>query len=302
MKRQYWTAEERAKLKSLYEIDGLSVHQIASILNRSSNSIKVKTVRFQLKHSKEQTSKIKHNNVSGKNNPMFGKSAWSRGLTKNTDERLKNTAVNGSKTKKEMFKCGMILPRMGKDNPMFGKHAWNNGLTKETSEKVKQYGLKCSIRQRERWLKLPEEEKNKIRIRCAKIGSQKKFLTSIELKVHDFLNYKTIVFIAGHPIGFYVCDIYVPSANLVIECQGDYWHGNPREYNDTSFNLIQKKNIRRDKAKATYLKNRGFNHINIWEYDIRFKFDVVKEMIISKIREFSSNRQFLPDSENKGVR
>ena len=283
MKRLRWTAEELTRLKSLYQDEGLSAKQIAPILNRSLNSIKIKIDRAGLTHSKEQTFNLKHDNVVGKNNPMFGKPAWSRGLTKNIDKRLKSTSDAGSKTRKKLFDDGIILPKSGKDNPMFGKQSWNHGWTKETNDTVKQYGLKCAITKRNQWNELSEEEKTKIRMRCAKIGSQKKFLTSIELKIHDLLNNNNIVFVAGHPIGFYVCDIYVPIANLVIECQGDYWHGNPRKYNDSNLNLIQRKNIRRDRAKTTYLKNRGFNHIDIWEYDIRFDFDKVNQIILSTI-------------------
>lgn len=67
-------------------------------------------------------------------------------------------------------------------------------------------------------------------------------------------------------IGYYVCDFVI--GKTIIEVQGDYWHGNPRIYESNKLNFTQRKNIQRDKAKFTYLTNKGYNVICIWEYDI----------------------------------
>jgi very-short-patch-repair endonuclease len=97
--------------------------------------------------------------------------------------------------------------------------------------------------------------------------------------MHKLLNKLKIPFIAAYPIGYYVCDIYLPDYNLVIECQGDYWHSNPRKYQDKEINLTQKLNIRRDKAKATFLKNKGYSQLNIWEYDINYNFKYIEDLL-----------------------
>ena len=38
----------------------------------------------------------------------------------------------------------------------------------------------------------------------------------------------------------YQCDIYVPSFNLIIEADGDYWHGNPQKYSKSKLNKRQR--------------------------------------------------------------
>lgn len=50
--------------------------------------------------------------------------AWNDGLTKETDERIKRSGENLSKTRKHMFKEG-LLNASGENNGMFGKIPWN---------------------------------------------------------------------------------------------------------------------------------------------------------------------------------
>lgn len=50
----------------------------------------------------------------------IAKPAWNKGLTKETNEKLRRLSES----------------RMGEGNPMFGKDAWNKGLSKETNEKL----------------------------------------------------------------------------------------------------------------------------------------------------------------------
>lgn len=59
--------------------------------------------------------------------------AWNNGLTKETDGRVRISGEKGSKTKKRLFKEGILKPSCG----MLGKKAWNTGLTRETDERIK---------------------------------------------------------------------------------------------------------------------------------------------------------------------
>lgn len=61
--------------------------------------------------------------------------------------------------------------------------------------------------------------------------------------------------------------------NYAIEVQGDYWHGNPEVYNIediSSLSNIQINNMKRDNLKKEYLKNQGYQVIEIWERDLVF--------------------------------
>jgi very-short-patch-repair endonuclease len=61
-------------------------------------------------------------------------------------------------------------------------------------------------------------------------------------------------------------DFYIPQLNLLIECDGDYWHGNPKHF--TELNETQLKNVKNDKYKDELAKEKGFRLIRFWEEDI----------------------------------
>jgi very-short-patch-repair endonuclease len=79
--------------------------------------------------------------------------------------------------------------------------------------------------------------------------------TSIEKIVYQYLEEKNIIFERQKSIAFYLLDVYIPSLNLVIEADGEYWHSLPDR-------------IRLDKAKDGYLKNRGYKLIRLPESKI----------------------------------
>ena len=66
-------------------------------------------------------------------------------------------------------------------------------------------------------------------------------------------HYKTQV-----PVGYGICDFYLPRRDLYIECDGAYWHG-------PDFPGVQA----RDRSKDTYCANRGISLVRLSEDDIR---------------------------------
>jgi hypothetical protein len=74
-------------------------------------------------------------------------------------------------------------------------------------------------------------------------------------------------------------DIYLPDYNLAIEFNGLYWHSS--EYKNSSYHL--------DKTKIC--NKNGIHLMHIWEDDWCFKTDIVKSMILNKIKKIS-NRIF----------
>lgn len=74
-----------------------------------------------------------------------------------------------------------------------------------------------------------------------------------------------------YPIGPYCVDFCFPKYKLVVEADGDWWHGNPvwmKERGRTTLHPIQKKMIRLDKAKDTYLKNHDWKILRFWERQV----------------------------------
>lgn len=254
-----------------------------------------------------------------------GKTAWNKGLTHETDLRIRKASAetrkkqsdahsgfkhqietrksiseshkgknlskvhraNISLSKKEMF---IKNPEMRKDLSELFKRTWELHRVDLTSI------AKQNIRQRDRCevcgkligenhsCKNPFQGKthtkevrdilrNNMRLRRMSEIFPKKD-TSIEIKIqgqlrelgYDFFThqYRTEI---EHG---YQCDIFVPSLNLVIECDGDYWHKYPVG-NDI------------DHVRTSELIAKGFKVLRLWEKDIRMmSLDDLKEKI-SKI-------------------
>lgn len=84
--------------------------------------------------------------------------------------------------------------------------------------------------------------------------------TKIEEKIEYFLKCLNKEFYIHYYISEiehgYQCDFYIPSINLVIECDGDYWHDYPngREI---------------DHIRTKELQLKGFKVVRLWEHDIK---------------------------------
>jgi very-short-patch-repair endonuclease len=146
-----------------------------------------------------------HANVSGKNNPMYG------------------------------------VHRFGESNPMYGRKGWNTGKTgiysKETQLKLSEgkrgsknamfgkpisdeHRSKLSAAQKRLWQTKEHREK------MLKLVSPKND-TSIEIAVQNELNRRGIPFEKHVPLlNKYQVDLLL-GGNLIIECDGDYWHSLP---------------------------------------------------------------------------
>lgn len=84
--------------------------------------------------------------------------------------------------------------------------------------------------------------------------------TSIEVKVQSMLKQLGIEFLTHQYMNDiehgYQCDILIPSMNLVIECDGDYWHKYPIG-NDI------------DHIRTKELLENGFKVLRLWEHEIK---------------------------------
>lgn len=155
--------------------------------------------------------------------------AWSKGLTKHCDLRLKKMSENLSKTQKELFKNG-IRNNKAEKNPMFGKTH-----TAETIEKIIQ----------KRSYTKPETIFRKI-------------LESLNIEYyHQFFiteNKKT-----------YAYDFKIKNKNILIEIDGDYWHGGPK-YTKHFFKVDEIKKNDLIKNQIAELKN--YRIIRFWESEL----------------------------------
>lgn len=267
--RKFWNYEELELLKKMYVVDGLAPIEIANKMNRSIVSIKIKIQRLGLKQSPELLQKVRSRMSSGKRNGMFGKVSNNRGLTKENSERIRGMANKNSLHMTRRHVNGE-LNVFGENNGMHGKIPWNFGLTINTSETIKLSSEKQSLTKKQRWLDMPEDSKDVIRKKMARMGALcKKKDTSIEVSMRNFLNLLNIDYVQGYADGHFVYDFFIKSKNIVIECNGDYWHANPIKYKNNKLSNIQKKNIDRDKRKAQYIRDTNKILVVFWETDIK---------------------------------
>lgn len=128
---------------------------------------------------------------------------------------------------------------------------------------------------------------NKMRQNTVKMFADGKFptkLTSIHKKINNLLDIMNIQYENEKPYKYYSVDIYLPQYNLIIEIMGDYFHGNPLKYSKKKLNKMQLKNIRKDKAKHTYIKRYyGIEILYLWESDINNDINKCKNIILDYI-------------------
>lgn len=102
--------------------------------------------------------------------------------------------------------------------------------------------------------------------------------TSLEKKIESILKDLRVKYfkqiILGSEFNF-KADFVI--GKIVIEANGDYWHGNPLLYPIP--NEMQKLAIEKDKIKKKYFAELGYRVYEIWEYDVKNDFPNVKRKI-----------------------
>ncbi len=118
------------------------------------------------------------------------------------------------------------------------------------------------------------------------LSHEEKF-TTIEQKVAKTLQKHGIQYIRQYNVAGLYYDFYIPEANLLIECDGDYWHGNPMFYK--KLNEIQKHHHQRGELKNHIAKRFGYTLLRFWEYQINNYIKEVENEILSYIRRKDSS-------------
>ena len=72
---------------------------------------------------------------------------------------------------------------------------------------------------------------------------------------------------------------------MIIEFQGDYWHGNPKKYSIDELSEYQKKKVTKDNELRKYCSENGINLIEIWESDYDEDCGSVKTLLEEQIKQ-----------------
>lgn len=118
----------------------------------------------------------------------------------------------------------------------------------------------------------PEKAKEyKIKLQVASPNRMSKFrrkVTEPERIVRKMLQRFGVEFVEQAPIGYYTVDFFVPSLNLVVQADGDYWHANPKTYPSNKLSKTQAKQTRIDASCDSFLRNLGYMVVRLWESDL----------------------------------
>lgn len=195
---------------------------------------------------------------------------WNKGLTKETDERVRTNAnaLKGRKISPSAFK-------KGKSHPMYGKHHttdWKQKVSKalkgrkfdeercqNISNGLKGHPVSKENRRnmskgQKRRFQRPEEIEKLRENRLKQILPAKD--TSIEVAMQKEMDRRGIVY--EKHLTLYGCqpDIVIPDAKIIIQCDGDYWHNIPKVKE-------------RDRLQDCDFKAMGWKVYRFWGYEIR---------------------------------
>ena len=216
----------------------------------------------------------------------IGQVAWNKGLTKETDPRVKLNGINSSISKK---KNGVKIWNKGlKGKQTHSKatrekmsitamgHLYHGGGPKighDVSEEIRKI---LSIKSLEQWNNLSDEDKNKkIRQMCSGI---KRTRTGIEVKLEKFLGELNINFISQKRIKLsrYHTDVDAfVEPNICIYADGCYHHACETHCPDSKF--IYKRDM--DIHQTKQLEELGYIVLRFWGHEINKEPEKVKEKI-----------------------
>lgn len=231
----------------------------------------------------------------GKNNAMYGKTNYDVWLEKFG----KDEADRRELARREKFARSIS----GSSNPFYGKThnqatikliqtKCKNWFSSLTDEQQSEYRTKIRESQR----KLRNDDPAKYRELKAKGGKASMMSqmpnwvpNSIEKVVQSELANRGMAFEFGVVLNGHQFDFGNKSLRVLLEVQGDYWHGNPSIYGPDKrpLNEIQTTKVAKDLIKEKFCVQHGFTLFKIWESDIKTKnFDVLDQM-----RKFIQSKQ-----------
>lgn len=152
----------------------------------------------------------------------------------------------------------------------------------EVSVNIKKWWQNLSIEDKEK--KIKEQLKN--------LHKSSSFENRIEMMISYALDNLCISYERFHLVERFVTDFYIKQFNLIIECNGDFWHANPNKYKSEDVLKFPGKSVKandlweKDKKKIDEYKKRGYSVITLWETDIKRMHNehVLSEFIMKQIK------------------
>ena len=184
-------------------------------------------------------------------------------------------STKSAATRKEKFSTGELAQ-------------WNKGKQYTDEQLVKFHAAWKDPKRRAKISKTlkgrPKSEAHRKIMRETLARNRKELLkgnpSNLEFTFADILTTLNIEFVHQYHVDGFDYDFYLPSKNLLIEIDGDYWHGNPDVYTEAVLNNMQRKNRGKDKLKTKHAADRNFKLARYWEHDINNdRLSVVRTLI-----------------------
>ena len=121
------------------------------------------------------------------------------------------------------------------------------------------------------------------------IQQNRKSPSSLEVVGYGILddlavNYSKQVLIANK----FTVDAKINDSMIVIQFDGDYWHGYMEEGHEYDLDHRQKKRVNLDKSQDAYMKKIGYTVLRYWEHDVHRNKEFVVENIRSAIQKIAN--------------
>jgi G:T-mismatch repair DNA endonuclease (very short patch repair protein) len=210
---------------------------------------------------------------------------------------------NGSNNPNSVEKNGKLKDRSGDQYENIKNSNKKNGLRWTEEDKKKHSELMMGEKNWMRNKKHTEETKLKIsqtklsQYKNGEVKINQRCISNGEIEISKYLSEKGIKYeqqftIPGYGFRY---DFYLPSYNIILEYNGDYWHINPELFDESKVidgktaNEIWKK----DKIKKETAEINGYKFYTIWEKEFRpgYKNEYNLDILLNIINE---NENFVP--------
>ena len=232
--------EVREKIIKEYK-NGKSSLQIVKIVGLSKPTI-LKVLNDEgLVRKRDRCKSLKINKIDGKYVTYRTCPKCKKEITISSNNSSITCRNSYNSLKKNCKKCSLEL-QVGEGNPFYGKKHSKESLIKMNDTLTK---------------------------------TPRKFSSSSkpEKEIEKILNKLNIDVKRTYKVNEYICDIYVPKLNLIIEYNGDYWHCNPKRFNKDYLHPHKKKTSLEiwdeDKIRIDNIKKYGYNLEVVWESDYK---------------------------------
>lgn len=281
------------------------------IIKMYKNGVGSTTIYKTLGVSKRKVLKVLNENglIVKKENPLYLTFSFKDGLwftTYKCDQCELDIEISANKKyylarnlkKKNICKPCSLENQKGSNNPFYGKTH-----TKETKDNIssKKKGVRTSYHmstpeyrkyfsemKKELWAsgKMEDVRKKMSALMKKRIanGELKSYCRSkAEDEIIKIIKSKNIHCEPNFYLEGKIFDIYIPKFNLLIEYNGDYWHCNPKKYDENYYHKKKSKFAKEiweyDKNKLYLAEKNDYTCQVIWESDYKKNKNIINELI-----------------------